>query len=49
MTCTQEAQAETRSGERPALKRYLDGLAVSGSAAQGSESAVAAWAKKCVG
>jgi len=25
------------------------GLAVSGSAAQGSESAVAAWAKKCVG
>ena len=114
-TCTQEAQAETRSGVRPELKKYLDsvadydnifvcspcwwgtfpcallgqlerldwtgknvfglithegsglghserdlqrickganvgkGLAVSGSSAQGSESIVAAWAKKCVG
>ncbi len=115
MECTREAQAETRSGIRPALKKYLEsiadydnvfvcgpcwwgsfpcamlgqlekldwtgknvfalmthegsglghseadlkkickgarigrGLAVSGSAAQGSESAVAAWAKNCVG
>jgi len=115
MTCTREAQAESRSGERPALKRYLDsvadydnvfvcgpcwwgtfpcavlgqlerldwtgknvfalmthegsglghcerdlksickgakvgkGLAVPGSGASGSENAVAAWARKCVG
>ena len=114
-TCTEEAQRETRSGERPELKRYLDniadydnifvcgpcwwgtfpcavlgqlerldwtgknvfalmthegsglghcerdlksickgakigkGLAVSGGSASGSESTVAAWAKKCVG
>ena len=27
MTCTQEAQAETRAGERPELKRYLDSVA----------------------
>ena len=27
MTCTQEAQAESRSGERPELKRYLDSVA----------------------
>ena len=26
MTCTQEAQAESRSGERPELKRYLDSV-----------------------
>ena len=25
-TCTQEAQAETRSGERPALKQYLNSI-----------------------
>lgn len=25
--CTQEAQAEVRSGERPALKKYLDSIA----------------------
>lgn len=115
MECTREAQDETRSGERPELKEYLDsiadydnifvcspcwwgtfpcallgqlerldwtgknvfalmthegsglghcesdlkrickgasvgrGLAVSGSSAQGSQSTVAAWAKKCVG
>ena len=27
MTCTQEAQAELRAGERPELKRYLDSVA----------------------
>lgn len=27
MTCTQEAQAESRSGERPELKEYLDSIA----------------------
>lgn len=27
MECTREAQAETRSGERPALRRYLESVA----------------------